>query len=1229
MKQKRRIVKPMPSKQQNPEKIAEIASNISLLLGNKQFEQAEKLLHNSLSQFGEQAELRFLLARSAQVQGRHDGAVEQLKLALESDGNHTASLSMLTTLLYKSSNYKEALNYAKQALISAPNNLNILEQKALILSELRRYDEAADIFDILVKKRPNDPSFWNNAGNVWRNLGQLDKAAAYYKKAMEFATEDNMAYSNYLTALHYQPEYTAEQIYLATQEWEQRYSGKISPYTIYPNIRNPGKRLRIGMFSDGFRTHPVGQMITSALEQLPEHELELYLYSTNSANDPITRRIKKTADKWMSIIHLNDEEFACQVREDGIDILIDLCGHNSGSRVRTMVQKPAPIGVKWVGGLINTTGVSAIDYLLSDTIETPLGVDHLYTEKLIRLPDDYICYNPPIYTPNITQPPAKYTGHITLGCFNNPTKINEVLLKQWARILHTLPNARLFLKGLQFGSELLRQQVRNYLEKTDIAPHRIMIEGPSPHDDLLKAYNRVDIALDTWPYSGGLTTCEALYMGVPVVTLPGPTFAGRHSATHLTNVGLPQLVADDWDQYHDIAVALANDLDNLVHIRAHLRNALLESPLCDAKRFARNFSNAMRAIWQRYCEAKAPAGLTLNKEGHAYFEDQTEAVRLQLPIQSEPTEEKEFHFRLNEKIMVLDNGAVLSSSVGFVNLYNMGVFITICLDPGNKISNTQQLQQSGNFHYVPMTTLGNGEQITLNITQEPAYCSTLPLLPSEQLPEQAGIHYQSIAEIPINTVRLDDISGIDGLEWLALDNMHDYEPILQHGANALKQLLLVQIRVNFTTTHQRQPELEQCQRIMADLGYRFHKLSNLVSLDEASAEASNPLFADAIFVPGDSRLSSLDNNQRLKLAFLLHALYQSFELSHKLLLDTDPQLAEDYLDSLSPEEKIAASFIIPREVDLTEQRATRDEVPPVSPVKPDWSTLHTLKTGRYTHAASRVCIGIPIYNEAAYLAETLTSLRRQNIDDAHFLIIDNASTDNSVELCLELIGNDERFTLLQQHANLGAMRNFEAAYTLSESEYFMWLGGHDYLSDNYLASAIATLQTSPQIAMVMGQPHAVLNGQHYGLVKEALYDFSSNNPLERYLTSIAGLGNCTIVHSLFRRRALQHHALRKTISADHVLISHLLWQGKLHYLEDVCYYRRYFQQRDSTQSERISGNKEYLSRYDFYRFYLDDFARLYEGDERMRRYLEHKILNELEQRFGTRGLLENDGLHLH
>ncbi|MHA6963345.1 O-linked N-acetylglucosamine transferase family protein [Zobellella denitrificans] len=1204
---------------------------VNLLLSSGKPEQALDLVRELLKNTPDDTSLLLFAGKVHQQQGNTGEALSCLKKLTNLAPEHYEA-NIFLAKIYHNANCKElALHHIKLAEQVDPNHQFTLEQKGLILAGFHHYDEAINTFEQIIKQ--GSPSYvtWNNLGNQYRNLGLFDEAQRCYLTAMEISGQDDMPYNNYLTLTHYLPEFSKEKILQLYQDWERRYAADLKKAKLNSNEKNVNKKIRLGMVSDGFRTHPVGQMITSALESIPAYEIEIYAYSTNLAEDKITDRIKNISAKWMTITHLSPEKLAQQLADDNIDVLFDLCGHNTGSRMRTMAMKPAPILVKWVGGLINTTGLSTIDYLLSDAVETQEEDDKFYTEKLIRMPDDYICYNPPIYTPNIHAPPARYNGYITLGCFNNPTKLNPVLLEQWARIMRSLPNSRLFLKGFQFSSETLTNNIKVLLLEQGITEDRVTIEGPSRHEDLLKAYNKVDIALDPWPYSGGLTTCEAIYMGVPVVTLPGPTFAGRHSATHLVNAGMPQLVAQDWDQYHDIVLALASDLDNLANIRAHLRGALLASPVCDAQRFARNFSNAMRAIWQRYCEGKEPAALSLDKEGNAYFADETEAVQLQLPPEPMVIEDDDFHFRFNGKIVTLDNGAGLCSSPAFAGLHKLGALTTICLDPGSRLTNAQQLQHTGDFHYVPMTVLGDGEPVTLYATLEPAYSSTLKVHSSSQQPEELGLQCEVIAELPINSIRLDDIEGIDTLEWLVLDNMHDIHAILEHGSHALAQALLVQIRVNFIESHNGQPELNTCRQLMRPYGYRFHQLVNKYKQANSQESVSDKelLFADAVFLPDTARLEQLTDNQRLKLAFLLHTAYGSYALVHELLAGIDHQLTENYLNSLSPADKQQAGLLSTLPGQLTKSIETQGHHFDENSSPLDMTGINILKAGRYTHTSNRVCVGVPIYNEAAYITETLSSLKRQSLDDAHFLIIDNASTDQSVELCLDLIGDDERFTLLRQHENRGAMHNFQAAFDLSRSTYFMWLGGHDYLSDNYLADAVAVLEQSPQVAMVLGQPHAVLNGQHHGLVKEALYDFSAPNPLERYLASIARLGNCTIVHSLFRRQALQAHRLRQTISADHVLISHLLWHGQLHYLDDARYYRRFFEQRDTTQSERISGNKNYLSRYDFYRFYLDDFARLYQGDSRIQHYLEGKILSALEGRFGVQGLLEHDGLHLY
>lgn len=855
------------------------------------------------SQQHDQAKLYYTYACALQQQGDTPSAIKYLKKLLAINYQHKLGRRLLIDMLISSSLLDEALEQTEISITQEPELVNPLVQKALILSLLKRYDECAELWEKLLAKQSDIATFWSNAGNVWRDIGQLDKAIEYYKNALSCKDDHQTAFSNLLTILHYHPDYNAQQILNTAKQWQQMYAPSTAPNLNHNNSLSPEKKIKIGMFSDGFRTHPVGLMITSVLESLPHSELELYLYSTNTAEDIITKQLKKAAHQWLTITHLNDAEFAEQIRNDGIDLLFDLCGHNTGSRMQVMLEKPAPIQIKWVGGLISSTGISTIDYLLSDHIETPTGADDLYTESLIRMPDDYICYNPPLYTPDLTAPPATYNGHITLGCFNNPTKINTVLLEQWATILHSLPDSKLLLKGFQFSSQSLQDNVISTLTKHGISTQRVIIEGPSYHEDLLKTYNKIDIALDPWPYSGGLTTCEALFMGVPVVTLPGPTFAGRHSATHLTNVGLGQLVAEDWQQYHDIVVNLASDLGNLANIRTHLRSALLESPVCDAPRFARNFSNAMRAIWQRHCEGKAPAALSLDKDGNAQFKDENESVTLQFPEEPITVADNEFSFNFTGRINALEHGATLASRSDFGQFLTQGAVNYICLDPGSVITNSQQLQHIGLFEYFPLTVLGNGSQLELKLAVEATQSTTLPITDDSNI--------QLISTTQVASYRLNDINGLDSLDWLILDGQHNNVRILENGQQKLSSVLLLEVNTCEHADYVDQLGLTAITKLAQQQGLTLLKVN-------PAAESNQ-----AIFIPNQQILAKLDNNQLMKLAFLLDAVYSDQDTVALLLKQADKSLANRYLTSKEKQDAPASlakqnSFSLPNAPAMTD-----------------------------------------------------------------------------------------------------------------------------------------------------------------------------------------------------------------------------------------------------------------------------------------------------------------------
>ncbi|WP_136064813.1 FkbM family methyltransferase [Modicisalibacter radicis] len=856
-------------------------------------------------------EVYALTAKAVHKKGKFEDAVALLRKSLEIKPDYARAHHYLAYLLYNKDDSHGALPHIDKACELEPQNHEYLTTQGNILTRLHRYGDAISALEKAIAIAPRKYFAWNNLGNLMKDTGRLEKALHNYHKALEVNPGALASFSNIITTLHYHPGYGAADIFSVCKEWDARFAPASVPGRPVPSDLAPNRRLRIGMFSDGFRGHPVGWMITRALEHTAASEVEFYLYSTTNAEDPITDRLKKVSTKWLAVQHLPDAEFAQVVRDDKIDILIDLSGHNSGNKMLTMAMQPAPLLVKWVGGLINTMGIKTIDYLISDSVETPPGVDALYVEKLIRFPDDYVCYEPPGYCPDTQPLPALENGFITLGCFNNPTKVNTIALAEWARIMQQLPDSRLLLKGMQYNSEELCREFRDFMESQGIAADRLVIEGPSAHRELLNSYNRVDIALDPWPYSGGLTTCEAFMMGVPVVTLPGPTFAGRHSATHLVNAGMPELVVDSWAEYRERVIELASDLESLSTIRRHLRDVLLQSPVCDASRFAKHFTTAMRAIWQRYCEDRHPAALTLDKNGVATFEGEDHPVEI---LRAEPLEgdRNDFKWQFEGAVTVLDNGAVLASTSNADRLLQLGAFAMVAFDPASKVNDAERLKAAGELHHYPHVALGDGNQATLYACLEPSMSATLrPLQSIETLfGKEAGPRV--LTELPISTIQLDRIEGLEAIDWLLLDNMNDSLAVLEHGEQALADTLLIQARVNFQPTHENQPELTLVSHWMARHGFRFYRLNDPEHLshlpqrdDLIQQQATQLASADALYIPNAERMAALSDNQRMKLAFILHTVYGVKDLAHALISQVEEEKAQEYLR----EESIISSIM--------------------------------------------------------------------------------------------------------------------------------------------------------------------------------------------------------------------------------------------------------------------------------------------------------------------------------
>ena len=370
----------------------------------------------------------------------------------------------------------------------------------------------------------------------------------------------------------------------------------------YSNLHDPNKRLRIGYLSSDFRAHSIAFFIEPLLIAHNRTNVEITCYANIGNPDPMTHRLRENADRWRNVWSLDDNELAGLIRNDGIDILVDLAGHTANNRLRVFATKPAPVQVTWLG-YPNTTGLHEMDYRLTDEWADPTGTsDRLHTEKLIRLPHGFLCYYSLGDCP-VSESPFATNGYITFGCFNSSAKINSRILDTWCNLLTDVPNSRLLLKSKQLDSKYWQKSFFEAFKCRGIHSDRIEYRGhTSTLNEHLSTYSHVDIALDTYPYNGTTTSCEALWMGVPVVALAGDRHASRVSLSLLHQIGMDELIASTPDNYWQLAASLARDTDRLAKYRSTLRIRMSESPLTDAEGFARDIETAYRFMWRTWCE---------------------------------------------------------------------------------------------------------------------------------------------------------------------------------------------------------------------------------------------------------------------------------------------------------------------------------------------------------------------------------------------------------------------------------------------------------------------------------------------------------------------------------------------------------------------------------------------------------------------------------------------------
>jgi protein O-GlcNAc transferase len=530
--------------------------------------------------------------------GRIEEAVGVLEAAAALAPNAPEPAAALAEALLKTPRLNEAVTALRRATALAPGDLALRNNLAAALTRQHRYREARRLLEALLAEHGEHPALLCNLSNALVLLGRQAEGVAAARRATELAPEMHLAWRTLGAAAIYAEGASAAELRAIAERASATLTRTAPPP---PRASGPERRLRVGLLSTKLRTHPVGWLTVAAFEALDRTGFEIVGLAGPVENDVLERRFRAAAAEWHVVATLPPEGIAALARALGIDVLIDLGGWGDDGLMTACAQRPAPVQIKWVGNQAYTTGLAEIDWMLTDRWETPEGFERFYTERLLRLPDGYVCYSPPVYAPEVAPLPALARGHVTFGCFNNLAKITPAVIAAWAAILRRVPNARMVVKAYQFADPETAAEVTAAFAAHGVDAARLDLRGASGHRAHLAQHGEVDIVLDPFPYAGGLTTCEALWMGVPVVTLAGETFAGRHSASHLHNCGLRQFVAGDSREYEEIAVAQAADVAALARLRAELRERVAASPLCDAPRFARNLAAALRAAWREAC----------------------------------------------------------------------------------------------------------------------------------------------------------------------------------------------------------------------------------------------------------------------------------------------------------------------------------------------------------------------------------------------------------------------------------------------------------------------------------------------------------------------------------------------------------------------------------------------------------------------------------------------------
>ncbi len=580
----------------------------------RELAEADRCYRQALELKPGDGEILFALGRIAEFDRRNEEAISLYREAAATRPEDRSIAFALGAMLLESRRFKEAEEVCAAGLKLDPEHHLMRSNYAGALIEQGRREEALPHLERLREQLPDGQAsaYVNfNLGGIYREYGRIEEAIEAYRHTLRLFPGRSEPFSNLLLTLNYSERVTAEEIFLEHCRWGARFS---VPYAAPEFDRTWPRRLRLGYVSPDFRSHVVSFFIEPILANHDRARFEVFCYHTHLEKDHVTEALRRLVPNWRDCDGLIPAELAERIRADRIDILVDIVGHTDGTALPAFALKPAPVQATYLG-YPNTSGLGAVDYRITDAVADPPGeADGLSVERLVRLPGSYFCYRPRIAANPPGALPALSRGVVTFGCFNGFIKISDIFLDAVANVLSAVPRSRFLLKGRPLSIGHVADRVREKFARAGIDPARIELRGwtssPSAH---LEVYQELDIALDSFPYNGATTTCEALWMGVPVVTHTWDRHAGRAAASILGAVGLADCVAHDSGEYVAIAARLAGDLERLAGLRAGLRERMRSSPLMQEAQFVRRLEQAYVRMWEsklarRSALAPAPAG---------------------------------------------------------------------------------------------------------------------------------------------------------------------------------------------------------------------------------------------------------------------------------------------------------------------------------------------------------------------------------------------------------------------------------------------------------------------------------------------------------------------------------------------------------------------------------------------------------------------------------------------